>query len=206
MHLETRILPFALDDPCGHEVAGSAVPSTDDQQGLIGRKFPAPGGRASRGLGVGREKEEYGWRRRQRGRLPAHAREKEEEQGRRRRQQRRLSAPRPDFRGEEDGARRLCRRRQSLSALPLSGPSGRASIGLGVGREEEEHGWRWRQRGMLPLQKEGGGVGAVAVTTKVVGPAPGIDEGCRPRARTGAEEEEHGCRRQRGRGPVPRPR
>ena len=25
LHLETRILPFAIDDPCDHEVAGSAV-------------------------------------------------------------------------------------------------------------------------------------------------------------------------------------
>ena len=36
LHLETRILPFAIDDPCDHEVTGSAVLSTDDQQGLIG--------------------------------------------------------------------------------------------------------------------------------------------------------------------------
>ena len=39
LHLESRILPFAIDDPCYHEVAGSAVLSTDDQQGLIGRKY-----------------------------------------------------------------------------------------------------------------------------------------------------------------------
>ena len=38
LHLETRILPFAIDDPCDHEVAGSAVLSTDDQQGLLGRR------------------------------------------------------------------------------------------------------------------------------------------------------------------------
>ena len=38
LHLETRILPFAIDDPCDHEVTGSAVLSTDDQQGLLGRR------------------------------------------------------------------------------------------------------------------------------------------------------------------------
>ena len=74
---------------------------------------------------------------------PAHERRRREHGRRRRRQRRRLSAPRPDFRGEEDGARRLRRWRwQILPALPLSAPSGRASRGLGVGREEEEHGWR----------------------------------------------------------------
>ena len=38
LHLETWILPFAIDDPCDHEVTDSAVLSTDDQQGLVGRR------------------------------------------------------------------------------------------------------------------------------------------------------------------------
>ena len=38
LHLETRILPFAIDVFCDHEVAYSAVRSTDDQQGMLGRR------------------------------------------------------------------------------------------------------------------------------------------------------------------------
>ena len=38
MHLETRILPFAIDDLCDHEVADGAGLSTDNQHGVLGRR------------------------------------------------------------------------------------------------------------------------------------------------------------------------
>ena len=136
-------------------------------QSLAALSLSAPSGRASRGMGVGREEEEHGWRRRQRGRL---------------------SAPRQDFGGEEDGGRSSAAAAMATAtATATATPKPSAFAIVGSERTRQQRAGRRKGRG---------GAWVAAATRKVAGPQPtagrrrrirggggGNDESCRPRAR-----------------------